>query len=129
MFSRRRLGAALAAVILGLAAEASIGASAIEKHTMYLTFNQPVSLPGVSLGSGTYIFELLDQSGHNVVRVLSRDRKMNHYTGLTYSVTRPRDLKPGHAISFAEAAANVPQPIAVWWPEGLDGRQFIYPRK
>ncbi len=56
---------------------------------MYLTFNKPVSLPGVSLGSGTYIFQLLDQSGHNVVRVLSRDRRINHYTGLTYSVDRP----------------------------------------
>ncbi len=129
MFSRNRLAAALAAVILGLAAEASIGASVPGKHTMYLTFNRPVSLPGVALGSGIYIFELLEQSGHNVVRVLSRDRRFIHYTGLTNSVDRPHDLKPDHVISFAEAAPNVPQPIAIWWPEALAGRQFIYPRK
>jgi hypothetical protein len=64
MFSRKRLGAALAAVILGLATAASIGASVPGRHTMHLTFSKPVSLPGVSLGSGTYVFELLDHSGH-----------------------------------------------------------------
>ena len=129
MFSHKRRVAALAAVILGLATAVSIGASVSDSHTMYLTFNRPVSLPGVSLGSGTYIFEMLDTSGHNAVRVLSRDRKINHFTGLTYSVNRPPDLKRDHVISFAEASPNVPQPIAVWWPEDSAGRQFIYSKK
>ena len=130
MFSRKRLVTALAAVILGLATAASIGASVTDHHTMYLTFNRPVALPDVSLGSGTYIFEVLDHSGHNsVVRVLSRDRKTSHFMGLTNSVNRPPDLKRDRLISFAEASPNLPQPIAIWWPEGLDGRQFVYPEK
>ncbi len=130
MFSRKRIVTALAAVILGLATAASIGASVSHNHTMYLTFNRPVSLPGVALGSGTYVFELLDDiGGHNAVRVLSRDGKINYFTGLTYSVNRPPDLKRDHVISFGEASANSPQPIAVWWPEASAGRQFIYPKK
>ena len=129
MFSRKRIVTALAAVILGLATAVSIGARVSNDHTMYLTFNRPVSLPGVALGSGTYIFELLDHSGHNAVRVLSRDGKINYFTGLTYSVNRPPDLKRDHVISFGEASPNSPQPIAVWWPDGSAGRQFIYPKK
>lgn len=129
MFSRKRLVTALAAVTLGLATAVSIGASVTDKHTMYLTFNRPVSLPGVSLGSGTYIFELLDHSHHNVVRVFSRDRRINHFTGLTRSVDRPPDLKGDQVISFAEASPSLPQPIAVWWPEAAPGRQFIYSTK
>ena len=129
MFSRKWLAAALAAVILGLAAEASIGASVTGRHTMHLTFSRPVSLPGVALGSGTYVFELLDHSGHNVVRVLSRDGKINYFTGLTYPVTRPQGLKRDQVVSFAEAAPNMPQPIAIWWPEDMPGRQFIYSKQ
>jgi hypothetical protein len=130
MFYRKRLVTAFAAVALGLATAASIRASVSDNYTMYLTFSQPVSLPGVALGSGTYIFELLDHGGHNnVVRVVSRDRKTNYFMGLTYSVNRPPDLKRDQLVSFAEASPNVPQPIAVWWPEASAGRQFIYPKK
>ena len=76
MLLRKRLLTALAVVILGLATAVSIGAGVNDNDTMYVTFNRPVALPGVSLGSGTYIFERLDFHAHSVVRVLSRDRKI-----------------------------------------------------
>ena len=129
MFSRKRLLTALGGVILGLATTVSIGAGVNDNDTMYVSFNQPVARPGVSLGSGTYIFERLDIHAHSVVRVLSRDRKMVHYTAYTYAVDRPADLRRGQVISFAETSPNVPQRIAVWWPEDSPGRQFIYPEK
>ena len=129
MSSRTWLVTGLAAATLGLATTVSIGASATDNHTTYLTFNRPVSLPGVSLGAGTYIFEMPELSGHTVVRVLSRDRKLNLYTGLTYRVDRPAGLKRDQVITFGEAPPNVPQPIAVWWPDGWAGRQFVYPKK
>jgi hypothetical protein len=72
MFYRKRLVTAFAAVALGLATAASIRASVSDNYTMYLTFSQPVSLPGVALGSGTYIFELLDHGGHNNVDLLGQ---------------------------------------------------------
>jgi hypothetical protein len=129
VFSRKPLVTALAVVILGLATAVSIGAGVNDNDTMYVSFNRPVSLPGVSLGSGTYIFERLDLHAHSVVRVLSRDRKIVFFTAFTDAVNRPAGLKRDHVISFAEASSNVPQPIAIWWPEDSPGRQFVYPKK
>ena len=129
MFPRKPLVTALAVVIVVLATAVSIGAGVSTNDRMYVTFNQPVSLPGVSLGSGTYIFERLDSTEHSVVRVLSRDRKISHYMGFTATVPRPAGLKHDQVISFAEAAPNAPQPISIWWPENSTGQQFIYPKK
>jgi hypothetical protein len=129
MLPRKPLVAALAVVIVVLGTAVSIGAGVSTNDRMYVTFNQPVSLPGVSLGSGTYIFERLDMSSHGVVQVLSRDRKVSHYLGFTAPVPRPAGLKHDQVISFAEAAPDAPQPISIWWPENSTGRQFIYPKK
>jgi hypothetical protein len=130
MFSRKSLATALALAAFGLTSAASIGASTNAKHTMYVTFNRPVALPGVTLGSGTYIFEAPDPvSDHDLVRVLSRDRSIVILTTFTRAVERPARLKRDQAISFAEAPANSPQPIAVWWPTDSMGRQFIYPNR
>jgi len=129
MFSCRGLVTAAGMIILGLATTASIGAGAHDNDTMYVSFNQPVGLPGVSLGSGTYIFERLDMHAHSVVRVLSRDRRIVHFTAFTSPVDRPAGLKRDQVFTFAEATPNSPKPIAVWWPEDSPGRQFIYPEK
>jgi hypothetical protein len=130
MFSRKSFVTASAAVALALGIAASTGASVTANHTMYLTFHRPVALPGVELGTGTYIFELPDPMGdHSLVRVLSRDRKIVYFTAFTYSVTRPHDLPRDQRISFKEAAPDMPRPIGTWWPEDSDGRQFIYSNK
>ena len=130
MFSRKSIVTAAAAVALGLATAASTGASVASKHTMYLTFTRPVLLPGVALGTGSYIFELPDPMGaHSLVRVLSRDRKIVYLTAFTLTVDRPADLPREQRISFNEAAPGTPQPIGLWWPEDSTGRQFIYSTK
>src|SRR5262245_24248920 len=79
--------------ILTTACAASIFALALVQHTqammspsktMEITFNQPVRLPGVGLGAGTYIFEVADPTtSANVVRVLSHDRKSAYFQGFT----------------------------------------------
>jgi hypothetical protein len=94
---------------------------------MFVTFNRPVALPGVALGTGTYIFELPEATGdHNLVRVLSKDRSIVYLTAFTATVDRPAGMKPTQVISFAESASNRPVPIAVWWPEHSAGREFVY---
>ena len=130
MFSRKSLVTALAAVALALVTAASTGASVAANHTMYLTFSRPVSLPGVTLGTGTYVFELPDSVGdHSIVRVLSRDRKLVYLTAFTNAVNRPADLPRDQRISFKEASPDSPQPIGIWWPDESVGRQFIYSTK
>ena len=98
-------------------------------RTTYLTFSQPVRLPGVSLGSGTYIFELADPtSGAGAVRVLSRDRKNAYFLGLTTPVERPRRLNHGiAAVSLGESTPGSAPPITAWWPmDASTGHAFIY---
>jgi hypothetical protein len=129
MVSRKQFVAMCAAVIVGLSVAASLGASTDANHTMYLTFNRPVSLPGVALGSGTYIFEIPEPTAHDVVRVLSRDRKIVYLTAFTNSLDRPADIPRDQRVSFKEAAPDRPQPIAVWWADNSAGREFIYPRQ
>jgi hypothetical protein len=128
MFARTKLVVALGAVVFGMLMGASIYAGSPVNKTMYLTFNRPVALPGVALGAGTYIFEVpAPTSAWDVVQVLSRDRKIVYYAGFTREVYRPEGKSHRQAISFAEAQPDVPQPIAVWWPDGATtGRQFVY---
>ncbi len=97
-------------------------------RTNYITFSGPVRLPGVVLGSGSYIFELADpMSAWDIVRVLSRDRHQVYYTGFTKVIPRPRDLPRDRVVTLAESRADTPPPIQVWWPLGESiGREFNY---
>jgi hypothetical protein len=92
----------------------------------YLTFNQPVALPGVTLDRGTYVFERVGTS-EDVVRVTSRDGLRVYLAALTSDVERPAGLSKDTQIIFAESAAGAPRPITVWFPEATTiGRAFIY---
>jgi hypothetical protein len=131
MASRKWLLTALGVVLVGLSAPAPTRAHESFNdldQMMYVTFNRPVALPGVALGSGTYIFELADPIGAwNLVRVSSRDRRLVYLTAFTRVVDRPYGMSPDQPISFGEAPANAAQPIKTWWPAGEStGRQFIY---
>jgi hypothetical protein len=123
---------ALLGVVLGLTAVSATSHATttvvLPHRTAYLTFNRPVSLPGVSLGTGTYIFELADPNGDNsVVRVWSADRLRIYLTAFTYSIQRPSNVRRDQPVIFGESAAGTPTPIKAWFPEGSDsGREFIY---
>jgi len=130
MFSRKSLVKALALVVLGLGTTVSIDASPKAKHTMYVSFNRPVSLPGMPLATGTYIFEAPDSEyDHDLVRVLSRDRSRVLLTTFTRPVERPAGMKGDQPISFGEPSRDGALPIAVWWPQDSAGHQFIYPTR
>jgi hypothetical protein len=115
--------------VLALMQHAAAGTNS--ERTTYLTFSQPVRLPGVALGAGTYVFELADPIGApTVVRVLSRDRRTAYFMGFTNAVDRPRGMRPDAHVSLGESAAGVAPPITAWWPIGeTSGHQFIYPHR
>jgi len=128
MFSRKSLFRASAIALLGAVATVSTGASSQAQHSMYVTFNRPVSLPGLTLRSGTYIFETPDPySSHDLVRVLSRDRSIVFLTTFTRTVDRPAGMKANQVISFREPSRDGTFPIDAWWPQDSVGHQFIYP--
>ena len=113
------LGAVLG-FVLGVPTHASAG------HSSLVTFSAPVALPGVTLGPGSYIFELAaPYTRSDIVSVTNERRSVVYYTGFTREVARP----PGGSdtIKLSEAApGSVPQ-ILEWFPNGdLFGHRFVY---
>ena len=120
---RRSVLAMCGAVILMLAMSA--GGHAAASRT-YVTFSSPVSLPGVTLGSGTYVFERTGVA-QDLVRVTNKDNHIVYLTAFTKEVPRPRDMKLDTSIVLGESPLGVARPIKVWFPESsLTGREFIY---
>jgi hypothetical protein len=128
MVIRQSAMAALAALVLGSFLTAPVfGKSAL--HTTKLTFSGPVALPGVTLPTGTYVFEQLDFASPDVVVVRSGDRSKVHFLGLTQRVHRPPSMRPDRMVTFGEARRGAPTPITAWYPPDAGrGYQFLYPR-
>jgi hypothetical protein len=122
----RTLFLVTAAAVLTVTASTS-ALSELPRHTTYLTFNTPISLPGVSLPAGTYIFELADsQTSEQVVQVLSRDRAHTYLLTLTRNIVRPKGLGD-RFITFAEGRVGATPRVAAWYPfNDSTGHEFIY---
>jgi len=99
-------------------------------YRTYFTFSAPVTLPGVTLPAGKYIFRLADpDSSRKVINVLSADGKKSLamlHTIPNQAMKAPKDAE----IRFMETSAKVPPPVKTWWYAGKAiGYEFIYPRK
>jgi hypothetical protein len=129
MVNRKLLWMVCGFALVALALVPRARATSNEHKRTYLTFSHPVALPGVALGSGTYIFEIATPaSGADVVRVMSADRSISYFMGFTNAVARPHTMPRNQMVSLGESAAGVAPPITVWWPEhDSTGRQFVYP--
>jgi hypothetical protein len=116
------------AVALTMGLTQSAATSSLGERTTYITFSQPVQLPGVELRAGTYIFERAEPLGApSIVRVLSRDRAIPYYLGFTNFAERPSGTAANAVVSFGESRIGEPAPVTAWWPSGeLRGHQFIY---
>jgi hypothetical protein len=125
--NRRGLLVVAGLALVGLVAAAPGDANVDTERTTQLTFSKPFSLPGVTLGAGTYIFErAAPLSAIEVVRISSRDRRFVYYMGFTELVQRPRG---GNAspVTFGEAPAGAAVPVRDWYPAGTStGHRFLY---
>src|SRR5262245_6694976 len=118
MSIRRSLVGACGAAGLGLLM-ATWGYAASSSRTMYLSFNGPIALPGVTLAAGTYTFErALPGENVSVVRISSRDRKKVYLTTFTQLVRRPDGLPADRYVVLGEPTRGVPPPIKAWFPAG-----------
>jgi hypothetical protein len=117
-------GVLIAVLLLAATAHARI-----DGHTNHLTFSGPVALPGIALGTGTYVFERAE-ADPRVVHVFSGDRSRLYFTGFTRAVARPAGLGRNRIVTFAETRRGVPPRIAAWYPVGAStGYQFLYSSK
>src|SRR5688572_19602661 len=99
-------------------------------YRTYFTFSAPVTLPGMTLPAGKYIFRLADpDSSRKVINVMSGDGKRSLamlHTIPNQAMKAPKDAE----IRFMETSAKVPPPVKTWWYAGKAiGYEFIYPRR
>ena len=118
-----------AVTLLVLMAAPAVAQTTLDKQILF-TFNAPVTIPGVTLPPGTYMFHVANPN-HNrsVVVVRSQDGSKVYSTFLTipYEANqRPDDPE----IRFMERRANVPYAVKAWWyPGERTGFEPVYPRK
>ena len=99
-----------------------------DKRTFF-TFGGPVTMPGVTLPAGKYLFRLANPvSNANVVQVLNEDGTKPF--GLFFSIRAER-AEPASTpeVRFMETAAGTPAAIKTWWyPGERTGYEFVYPK-
>lgn len=128
MFNRKSAAAAFGVALGLVVAAASVHAWNPVPRTQ-LTFSGAVSLPGVTLAAGTYVFEIANpESSSNIVRVRSKaDSRHVYFMAFTYRIDRPATLGAERQIVLGEASAGKAPPILAWFPAGTStGQQFIY---
>jgi hypothetical protein len=121
---RRACGLGVAAVLVAAVAYAQPS----DKRTFF-TFSRPVTLPGVTLPAGKYMFRLADDTtSRKVIQVVSADGTKPYAMLLTIPDER-RDPPKDAEVSFLETASNAPSAVGAWWyPGERTGYEFIYPR-
>ncbi len=128
MLSPRKFGLACAAAVFVCLMAAQVSAQPLDKRTLF-TFSGPVTLPGVVLPAGEYLFRNADpNSSARVVQVMNADGT-RHY-GLFVTIAAER-LEPASApeVRFMETATGTPAAIRTWWyPGERTGYEFIFPK-
>jgi LPXTG-motif cell wall-anchored protein len=121
-------------LVLSTLAVLTLGASTAQAqpadYRTYFTFSAPVTLPGVTLPAGKYLFRLADPNGsRKVINILNADGTKS----LAMLHTIPNQLPKAPQdpeIRFMETSSNMPPPIKTWWyPGKAIGYEFIYPRQ
>ena len=92
------------------------------------TFSGPVTLPGVTLPTGTYLFRTPTLQ-RNIVQVLSADGTKLYGTLFAISAHR-MDPAENPEVRFMETASGMPRAIRTYWyPGDRRGIEFIYPKE
>ena len=99
-------------------------------YQTFFTFSGPVTLPGVTLPAGRYLFRLADATtSRRVINVLTADGR-DSLAMLTSIPSRLSKAPSEPEVRFMETSADVPPPIKTWWyPGNSTGYEFIYPRE
>ena len=120
---------ACSVALLASVMETPSAAQTLDKRTLF-TFSGPVSMPGVTLPAGEYLFRLANpDSGRNVVQVLNADGTKPY--GMFFAMRAER-VEPASTpeVRFMETAAGMPAAIKTWWyPGERSGYEFIYPKE
>lgn len=126
MMNRIIRRAALAGGLV-LVMAASSFAQPLDKRVIF-NFSGPVTLPGMTLPTGTYLFRVATPN-RNVIQVLNADGTKIY--GTFFAISAHRNAIPEKPeVRFMEAASSMPHAIRTWWyPGDSTGFEFIYPKE
>jgi hypothetical protein len=129
MLSTRSFGLACAVAVFACLMAAPVAAQPLDKRTMF-TFSAPVTLPGVTLPAGQYLFRLADpNSSSKVVEVLNAKGTKPYGLFFTIAAERPEPAASPE-VRFMETASGTPAAIRTWWyPGERRGYEFIFPKE
>lgn len=104
-------------------------AQPLDRRTMF-TFNTPVSIPGVTLPAGSYLFRIANPDvSQRVIQVVSADGKTPYAMFFSIPAERPEPAKEPE-VRFMEAESGMPPAIRSWWYPGERlGYEFVYPKE
>ena len=129
MLSTRIFGLVCPVAVFACLLAAPVSAQPLDKRTLF-TFSGPITLPGVTLPAGQYLFRLADpNSSSKVVQVLNADGTKPY--GMFFTMAAER-FEPASTpeIRFMETASGTPAAIKTWWyPGERTGYEFIYPKE
>jgi hypothetical protein len=99
-----------------------------DKRTFF-TFSGPVTMPGVTLPTGKYLFRIADAtSSSHIIQVLNEDGTRIYGTFFSIAAERPVVAEKPE-VRFMETASSTPPAIRTWWyPGQRRGYEFIYPK-
>jgi len=122
---------ASASVLVVLVSVLASGANAFthDKRT-YFTFSQPITLPGMTLPAGTYMFRLANpDTSRNVIQVANKEGTQSF--ALLHAIQAQRSDAPKDSeIRFRETAAGAPPAVGTYWYMGeRTGYEFIYSKQ
>ena len=122
--------AVLTATFLTMALPASAQDRNLSQRS-YVTFNKAVQMPGLRLEAGTYLFQLAQTEGRNVIQIF--DRRQQHFFGQWFYLDTYRTIQQVNAangkpvIVFRETPQGVAPAIrSFFYPTDLIGKEFIY---
>lgn len=129
MLSTRVFGLACAVAVFVCLMAAPVAAQPLDKRTLF-TFSGPVTLPGVTLPAGQYLFRLADpNSSSKVVQVLNAEGTKPYGLFFTIAAERPEPAASPE-VRFMETASGTPAAIRTWWyPGERRGYEFIFPKE
>jgi hypothetical protein len=93
------------------------------------TFNQPVQIPGQVLPAGTYLFEIVNDFNHEIVRISNANRT-NVFALIQARPTSQKGFTGKAAIVLAERGSSQPAAVVAWSYAGRsEAHQLVYPKQ
>jgi hypothetical protein len=119
---------ACAGAFVALCSTATAMAQPADKRTIF-TFSGPVTMPGLTLPAGKYVFRLANpESSARVVQVFSGDGKKAYGMFFSHPAER-REAAKNAEVRFMETAPGAGSAIKTWWyPGERTGFEFVYPK-